>query len=275
MSIVKFGHTDKDTDSNDVERRFGKKDDRITYWKFGEPVNFYILDTLKNYLPRFIVQNNLCNAILKGIAIQLVEVELETQKLPGFVMNSTKASLRYANSDLQLHLSLNSKPNVVKQAIQDAYIIHKERGTIPGIVKDLRRLTGDNSAYVIYYGYEDCGWWVDYTYPEYNSAGKVGNNTNVYYDLYNMLDLVFCNHSGLTDEELKKLIRREIVPINIDVRFLISTTHTIKWGEPYDYISADTLQFGVFIFGQKLGGCGQTSSITELEAISEGIEEFI
>lgn len=255
MSVVKFGTTDKNLNGDNVVRRFGKKADRLTYWKWGEPLNFYIFEALKNYLPRFIVQNALCNAILKAIAIQLVNVETETAKLSSYVVDSKKASLQYANSDMQLFISLNATPNEVKQSIKDAYLIHKKRGTVPGIVEDLRRLTGDSSAYIIYYGYEDCGWWIDYTYPEYNTVGKVANNTNVYYDLYNMMDIVFCNHSGRTDEELKKIIRKELIPVNLEVRFLISETHSVKWGEPYDYLSSESLQFGVFVYGEPLGGC--------------------
>lgn len=260
MSIIKFGRTDRDVSENTTERSFGKKADRVTYWKWGEPLNFYILDTLKNYLPKFVIQNSLCNTILKAIAIELVRVESEAQKLPDFVF-SRKPALKYANSDLQLHIGFNAKPYVVKQAIKDAFIIHQERGTLPGIVRDLRRLTGDPSAYIIYYGYEDCGWWTDYTYPEYNGVGKVAINSNVYFDLYNMLDLVFCNHSGLPDDEVIKILRNEIVPINIDVRFLVSKIRSIAWGEPYNFTDPAVLQFGVFVFNQQVGGCGTDGQI--------------
>lgn len=260
MSIVKFGTTDRDANGGDTGRKFGKKADRVNYWKFGEPLNFYILDAIKNYLPRFIIQNALCNTILRAIAIQLVRVEAEAQKLPDFVF-LPKPALKYANSDLQLHISFDAKPDEVKQAIKDTFIIHRERGTLPGIVKDLRRLTGDPKAYIIYYGYEECGWWTDYTYPEYNGVGKVAINSNGYFDLYNMLDLVFCNHSGRSDDEVIELLRNEIVPINVDVRFLVSKIRTIKFGEPYNFTDPATLQFGVFVFNQQVGGCGTDGQI--------------
>lgn len=274
MSIVKFGRTDKDVSGNIVDRRFGKNLSSSIYWRWGEPLTFYILETLKNYLPKFVIQNALCNTILKAIAIELVRVETEAQKLPDFVF-SGKPALKYANSDLQLFVGTGASPETIKRSIQETFIIHRERGTLPGIVKDLRRLTGDPSAYIIYYGYEDSGWWADYTYPEYNGVGKVAINTNVYFDLYNMMDIIFCNHSGYSDKEVLRILRKEIIPANIDVRFLISKIRSIKWGEPYNFSTSDVLQFGVFIYNQQVGGCGTTNEIntTRIQPILNGYGE--
>lgn len=260
MSVVKFGRTDKDVNNNVIDRRYGKKADRVTYWKWGEPLSFYILESLKNYLPRFVVQNALCHAILKAIAVQLVTVEQEAQKLPDFVF-SGKPALKYANSDLQLHINFNANPEDIKSDIKNAFNIHKQRGTMLGIIKDLRRLTGDNKAYIIYYPYGVSGWWADHTYPEYNGAGKIGINCNVYFDLYNMLDLVYCNHSGRSDKEVVRILRNEIVPVNIDARFLVSELRSVKWGEPYNFETSTELQFGIFVYNQLLGGCGGTEEL--------------
>lgn len=255
MSIVKFGNSDKDSNGNNIVRRFGKKADRVTYWKWGEPLSFYILDAVKNYLPKYVIQNEFCQALLKSISIQLVRLESEIQQLSNYIFRP-KPAVQYANNDLQLYINFGEKTDIVRKAIKDFYLIHKQRGTTLGIINDLRRVTGDNSAYIIYSGYNDCGWWLDYTYPEYNAAGKIAINSNVYYDLQNMLDIVFCNHSGRPTEELIKIIRNEIVPINIETRFIEMQPHVVAWGEPYNFIDPDILQFGVFLFGEIKGGCG-------------------
>ncbi len=55
MSLIKFGKSTKDDSGNIIDIQFGKKLDRINYWKFVEQNQFYYLDTLYHYLPPYVL----------------------------------------------------------------------------------------------------------------------------------------------------------------------------------------------------------------------------
>ena len=260
MSKVKFGKSRKVGDQI-IDRQFGKNEDKITYWKFGEDTKFYIFDKLLEYLPKFIVQNALCQNILRAIAIELVIVKNKFKKLPLYI-ESGYPGFKYANSDLQLFISENAADTDLKNALYNCFKIHKERGTTPGILKDIKRVTNDKHAVIKYYPYYECGWIIGKTYPEYNSAGKRAYNTNVRIGLDNMLEIQFCNHSLKTDKEIQKIIRDELVPITKNIRIILNKPHIIAFGEPIDAFSSKRVKFGTFKFGERRDGCSGVPTVT-------------
>lgn len=253
MSKVKFGKSQK-TGDQVIERQFGKNEDRVTYWKFGEDTRFYIFDKLKDYLPKFIVQNELCQNILRAIAIEIVRVQNKLKKLPLYVQSGFPG-FKFANSDMQLFISENATQQDLKTALYNTLSIHRERGTVPGILKDIKRLTNDKKAVLKYYPYYECGWIIGKTYPMYNAAGKRSPNTNVRIGLDNMLEISFCNRSLYTDKRIKEIIREQLVPLVINVRVILNLPHVVAFGEPIDNFSSTRVKFGTFKFGEIRGGC--------------------
>lgn len=255
MSRVKFGDSDKNTSNQPITRKYGKKADGVSFWKFGEPVEFYQLKKLLDYLPQFVKQNALCISIMTSIAIEIEVWRAELKTLLTMFFKG-KTGLKYANSDLQLFLSTKSTDLEIQQSVRNYFKIHKERGTVPGIVKDLKRLVRDPGAIVKFFPFDKVGWWFDETFPEYDDDGRHNLiNTNVYYDLDNMVELIFCNNSGFSDKEVQRIIRDEFIPVVINIRIIITKPHTVKWGEPDSFYNPNYLKFGLFKFGEQIGGC--------------------
>jgi hypothetical protein len=92
MSLVKFGKY-KTEDGSTIPLQFG-------LFQWGQPIKFYILHTMLDYLPQFIERNNLCKAILRAISKLLVDwnnavLNIKSLKLFG------KTGLKYANEKIQ------------------------------------------------------------------------------------------------------------------------------------------------------------------------------
>jgi len=218
-------------------------------FKWGEPLQFYHLNSLLNYLPKFVVQNDLCKDILTAIAIQILKWYDELKSLTSYKITG-RAGLKFANEDLQLFVSSKKTSDEVKGYIGDYFGIHQKRGTIDGLPDDVRRVSGDEGAYVIYHPPADCGWWGDVTFPEYNVIDKFSYDSNVYIDMPFIIDIVLKNKSDYTDAELQKIIREEFCPVTKPIRFLFLKPHTIEWGEPLAVNNPTQIKFGTFKFGE-------------------------
>lgn len=262
MSKVKFGNSEVNQNQEIVERKWGKS------WKFGEDRRFYLYEKLLDYLPKFVVRNTICKALLKAIAIEFTLWQNEVKKLPEY-FRSGFPGFKYANEDLQLHISENATKEELQSAVMNSFQIHRERGTTPGILKDIKRLTNDKHATIQFYPYSQCGWIIGETFPEYNAAGRIGKDTNVRIGLDNMLDVVFCNHSLKKDDEIIRIIRDEFIPLMINVRVFVNRPHVIAFGEPISLNSPHRIKWGTFKFGQTAGGCG--GGVTEIPAFLEPI----
>lgn len=248
---IKYGKTSRDPAGNLVDRKWGKKNDRLTFWKFGEQARFFIMETLLKYLPAYIdKENEICRSLMRALAISMAKWHSRVKKLPNYKLNGDKISLKFANSDLQLFLSSKTTGSNIISCIKNYFTIHKQRGTQEGIEKDIERYIYDEGTRVTYYNWEQCGWYLDVTYPEHNAEGGT-YNSNTFLELDNMLDIVFFNNSGISDSEVLKVIKEEFIPVTINTRILIIRPHCIKWGEA---VGGVALKFGAFKFGTPIKG---------------------
>lgn len=243
MSVIKFGIGKKFDDYPLGTLQWG------SFWKFGEPLQFYILNSLLRYLPKFVVRNKLCKDILTMVAKELLKWQQALGQLPAY-RTTGKAGLKYLNSDLQIFVAPQIDPGKIPELIKENLNIHKARGTASGIPQDIRRCAGDDGAYVAYSGPSECGWWADITFPEHNKFGKFSYDSNVFLELPNMLDIVLRNRSAYSDEELKKIFRTEFIPVTTNTRYLFLSSHIIKWGEPLSITDPTPIKYGTFKFGE-------------------------
>jgi len=239
MATIKYGLTDRDVNEQIINRKFG-------YWHFGEPQTFYILNTLLSYLPRFIVQNELCVALMTAIAISTVKLSNALSSLIGYRTAGTKGSYKFANEDLQLYVNPNLERDKLITAIRQAYSIHAARGTYAGIIADLERLS-DSLISIQYFDFEESGWYLGSTYPMYADAHNISKLSNCMIGLDNMLEIVIRNKSTLKDSEFIKIIREELVPLLVNIKVNIIIPHCIKFSEPKDGFK---IQFGNFKYGE-------------------------
>ena len=247
MSTVKFGNTAHDENGNQIVRKFGKNLDRITFWKFGQPSKFYIYDLLLKYLPKFVVKNDLLKHFMRSIAIPLVKWENKLYALKNIEISGGKPSLKFANEDCQIFISPNASDDKIINAIKDYFNIHERRGTAAGIIEDIKRLTNDDGATVTYKNYNQCGWFLDVTFPEYNNATQLGLESTCFLDLDNLLIIKYKNKSGYSDKEVSRIIREEFIPRVINIREIVSKPHIIKYGETKNGFK---IKFGTFKFGE-------------------------
>lgn len=246
MAQVKFGNSASNEVGTLVTRKWGKGNDRQTYWKFGEQSQFYYLNTLLRYLPVYIVRNELCYTIMTAIAINMLKWSIGLKKLLTYKVVGDQGSLKYANSDLQLFLSSKLPAAKIKESVNNFFNIHNLRGTLEGIKADIKRFNNEEEAELKYDGVENCGWILDYTYPDYSLEGFYNVKSNVQLDLDNILDITVKNKSGYSLEYFKKTIRQEFVPLVVNVRFNIVRPHTVMWGE---IINGFKNKFGLYKFG--------------------------
>lgn len=242
MSTISFGKSSKNKDGQLVETRFGHNN--TGGWvRFGEPNDFYLYKSLLNYLPKYIVQNDFCKALMKTFAIKLSKWQYKLQQLP-FARTTGKTAYIWANNDLQCFVSSKAPIETIQGAISNSKAIHKARGTESGILADIKRLTNDPAASMAYYSYENCGWIGDVTFPEYLNGTH--HSSNVFMDLDNMLHIKYHNYSEYSDSELEAIIREEIVPLSLNVKIEVSKPHVIRFNEPIGSV----VQFGLFKFGE-------------------------
>ncbi len=211
MSIVKYGI-----------KKYGR-------FKWGQPNKFYIYESLLEYLPIFITRNETCNGLIKAIAQILLEWQTQVYQIAEWYRTGI-AGRRFANDWKIFPAPVTSDPEM-EDLIANVYPIHNERGTEDGIVKDLKRLSGDANAAVEYYDYENCGWWIEKTFPDISTDGFANKyNTTNYIDIDNFFILKFRNLSGLRDKLLVKTTLRELIPVFLHTVCYIVIPLTLKWG---------------------------------------------
>lgn len=248
MSLIKFGKSTKDDSGNIIDIQFGKKLDRINYWKFGEQNQFYFLDTLYHYLPTFVVENDLMNDIMRTIAIGMVKIVYALKRLVGYRTGGGFFAIRkYANDDLQLFINPKKSNDEFITAIKNNFDIHSRRGTLKGISDDVKRFSFDDNAVVEYFNYNECGWILDVTYPEYDNDEDVSWFTNCFIGLDNMLNITIRNKTSYNDTEFMNIIKREFISLNKNVRFFIFKEHVVMFNE---IVNGYKVQFGIFKFGE-------------------------
>jgi hypothetical protein len=216
-------------------------------FKFGQPSHFYIYDTLIKYLPKFIVRNKLCNDIIRAIAVVFVKWQIENQKLLSS-RKEYKSGIKYVNEDLQLFLYKDATNDEISNTYLNNFQIHQKRGTLNGIIDDIKRLTNDSKANIKYFNEDQCGWWNGITFPGYDNEGN--NNlyyTNCYIDLDKLIEITLENHSGFSDSDLTQIITKEFIPTNISLRLIIVKPDTINFG---DYIHHFKLKFRTHKYGE-------------------------
>lgn len=227
MSIVKWGQDNSGDNSQPL--RFGQ-----FYW--GQPNSFYIYDNLLEYLPTFVVRNNICKGILKAIAKVLLEWQIALANAKTY-RTEGKGGITNANSNWKLFLNYTPTNTVLKEFLADIYNIHQARGTKAGIVEDLKRASGDQNAGYEFEDEEHCGWWIEQTYPEINKDGYADvSSASTYNDLDNLITVKYANKSKLTYKEIDRIITDELIPVTLNL--------VIK------YITPAVVQFGQFRFGE-------------------------
>lgn len=240
MSTVTFGKSQPDINSGEsIDRLFGT-------FSWGEPTKFYLFDLLLKYLPKFVKQNDVVKNLMLTIAITMVKWESKTIELPMYELQGGKASLKYANEDCQIFASSKITDSNLVYAINNFFAIHEKRGTAAGILEDIKRLTNDDSATIAFKGYEECGWFLDVTFPEYNTPTQLGLESPCFLDLDNLLIVKYRNKSGLSDYEVSKIIREEFIPLVMNVREFVAKEHVIMFNEEVD---GSIIQFGNFNWG--------------------------
>jgi hypothetical protein len=155
-------------------------------------------------------------------------------------------ALKYANSDSQIFLSRNSSKEEIINAINNIYAIHQNRGKEQGIRDDISRLA-QGLKEINYYPWTECGWWLDQTFPEYSSPTETTLDGVCRLDLDNLLEVTINNNSGYSDNEVIDIIRKEFVPLTINLNIIIIKPHIITW---FDIKNTYRIKFGTFKFGE-------------------------
>lgn len=239
MATKQFGNSAKDLNGGLVPRQWGYEDGE--FWLFGESYSFYIFKRLLDYLPRYVVRNELCQTIMFSVAVSMRKWELKFEQLLGYRLKGGKVSRHYANKDLQLFINNKASDHVLVESIKNRYAIHKKRGTYEGVIEDIKRLSGDDNLTTEFLPMDEVGWIMNETFPDDNNDYF----NNCYLGLDNMLNVIVRNKSGLTDREFIGIIRADFVPLTINIRILILKSRYITWGEPHN----GSLLFGTFQYG--------------------------
>lgn len=222
MAVVKFGYK-KSSNGNLVPLKFG-------LFEWGQPIKFYLLNNLLEYLPLYIERNKLCKAIMKAIAVVLLRWQKAARNLKVLRL-SGKTGIKYANENWKLFLRNNSEDADILHYINKTYLIHKNRGTEFGMQDDIVRITYDKSAWFKYYRQDKCGWWLDQTFPDISTDGYTYKmNKLTYLDLENMLFIEYYNRSKNTSNVIEKLLLHEAIPANINTTFLELKPFEVKFG---------------------------------------------
>jgi hypothetical protein len=106
--------------------------------------------------------------------------------------------------------------------------IHKLRGTESGISADIKRICNNADVTVAHYSQDQCGWIGDVTSPELTPELLYDlDNSLCYMDLDNMVVIDVVNKGSRANDEVKKIIRHDIVPLKYNL-----TTNITKTQEP-------------------------------------------
>lgn len=223
MSVIKFGNRKLKDGSTDY-LRFGT-------FQWGQPNRFYLLGNLLEYLPLYIVRNKLCMSILKAIAVPLLKWNNRAASLKEFRVTG-KTGIKYANENWKLFIRDDSGSAETEDSIRKTYSIHSSRGTEEGILRDLKKITYNENSWYKFYDHDECGWWLDKTYPDLSIGGYTYKfNKLTYLELENMLFVEYYNRTRYSSDFIRKLMLREAIPVNLNTTFVELRPYVIRFGQ--------------------------------------------
>jgi hypothetical protein len=233
MSVIKFGYR-KSKEGVLGPLKFG-------IFKWGQPNKFYLLNSLLDYLPQFIERNSLCNAIMKSIAVVLLQWHKVVLKFSKYRL-SGKPGLKNANENWKLFLKESTSDNEMAAKMGQLYDIHIARGTADGMLDDIKNVTNSDISWYKFYGEDSCGWWLDSTFPDISTDGYSNKaNKLTFIELENMLFVEYYNRSNFSSAFIQNLLLKEAIPVNLNTTFLELRPFRIKFG---------TFKFGTRRFGE-------------------------
>jgi len=223
MSVIKFGNRKLQDGSTDALR--------YNTFLWGQPNRFYLLENLLEYLPLYIVRNKLCMSILKSIAILLLRWDYKAGSLKALKVTG-KTGIKYANENWKLFIRDDSGGAETEDNIRKTYTIHSARGTEEGMLRDMKKITYNESTWFKFYGHDNCGWWLDSSYPDLSTDGYAYKlNKLTYLGLENMLFVEYYNRSRKPSEFIQRLMLREAIPLTLNTTFVELKPYVIKFGQ--------------------------------------------
>jgi hypothetical protein len=151
---------------------------------------------------------DITSAILTAIAAKLQELADEITALPD--ANHAGRGLQMEADDWHILRSGKELDATLQALLVSRYVIHTARGTEAQAIEDVQRLANDSFAAITFKTEEQVGWWLEGTFPEHDST---------FLDAGATAHVTMANHSGMTDQELQGLIRREVLPVQVTVLF--------------------------------------------------------
>ena len=169
-----------------------------------------VTDRIKGYLPTFIKLNAIMGSILDAIGQSMLDLYTLIIGLPD--TGWTDTGIRQEVKDWKIYASGTESVATLQGFLQSRYTIHLARGTQAGCLADIKRVSGDINASINVLDQAHSGWWADTTYP--------GQSARTFLEAERVIEITMLNKSKYTDDQLKEIIRRELVPINFTTVFL-------------------------------------------------------
>lgn len=98
---------------------------------------------------------------------------------------------------------------VLRSLLRTRYILHQLRGSRSQIAQDIRRFMNNDTVTVEIYGEDQCGWWLDRTYPD------IGNTT--FLDAFRLCVITGLNKSSYDYKTARMLMKRHFIPVEFTV----------------------------------------------------------
>lgn len=183
----------------------------------AEPATNYFYDKLIKYLPAFVVENEILEAILKGFQSVLLEAKKYINASTGYSLTNYRyqgVGLKQSARELFLFLSGEEAERETQWIVENHETIHQQRGSMLGLRNDLYRATRDKYLTIEEVPADECGWWLDETFPQISPAGAVEKSaTASFLDCENQINVNVADNSGAyTEEQLNDIISKYLIP---------------------------------------------------------------
>ena len=95
---------------------------------------------------------------------------------------------------------------------------HKRRGSEEHITEDIERITNTDLAAILYHPQSKCGWVLGVTSPGFINGDYDDETSLAYMGLDNMLDIAYENNGLRSTVDIRRIIRKEFIPLVINSR---------------------------------------------------------
>lgn len=110
---------------------------------------------------------------------------------------------------------------ILSQIMEQTLSIHMKRGTQEGMMDDVERMCNCIAEDITITRHEqlECGWMLDVTSPGFIGTDQYDEDYSLsFLGLDNMIDITMINAGNRSNDEVKKIIRKEMVPAIYNVR---------------------------------------------------------